>query len=751
MAHPTDSILTHAAIPPPVSGLAATEQRMSELTTLLRELEVPASSGTADSSGTDAGLQNQLLHVRLGVASSMFAALQCRHAATAAHSLRVTLVCSAWSSALGLPSAERDELEVAALFHDLGKIGVPDSILLKPAPLSPDEIAIMSRQREMMLKILSHSCNSPAIFEIAGNSGAWYNGGREGYAAAGEALPLGARVLAIADAFDAMTTDQVYRRAMSHERALNELYRCSGTQFDPELVRRFSELQQFDVLKLQQQAARAWLQDLDPGRLQNVWRLNHAPTGGTVLTSEELFQEKLLDNMYDAVVFIDSNLQVLRWNRAAERLTGIQGESVYQQRFVPSLLAMCDEDGTPISDGKCPINFAIRSGVQWLRRLTIRGRGARVVSVDAHAVPVFGQDGGTYGATLLLHDASSEITLERRCQNLHERATKDPLTQVANRAEFDKMHAAFVITHQSQGFPCSLIVSDIDHFKRVNDTYGHQAGDAVLKNFATLLSNGCRPGDLVARYGGEEFVMLCADCDIAGAFRRAEEIRLTLADIPQPALGSKRITASFGVTEAQPGDTPETMLRRADRALYQAKGQGRNAVVQLGSGAESDGQPSTGQPPKAKESNGMTEVMLVTTVPLNVSIEKLRGFVSDQHAELLTIDGNCVRLRIEGAPGGEPLRRGGDRPVWFVMELHFEQEFHTSGDKRGQFWRTRIHVTAAPQKNRDRRRQDSLERGEQLLISLRSYLMADVESLEYSPPQPGTLRKVAQLLNWLKK
>jgi diguanylate cyclase (GGDEF)-like protein len=609
----------------------------------------------------------------------------------------------------------------------------------------------MGRQRELMLKILSHSCNSPSIYEIAGNAGAWFNGGREGYSISGEALPLGARVLAIADAFDAMTTDQVYRRAMSHERALNELYRCSGTQFDPELVRRFSELQQFDVLKLQQQAARAWLQDLDPGRMQNLWKLHSSPVTNGALTSEELFQEKLLDNMYDAVVFIDSSLRVLRWNRAAERLTGIQGEALYQQRFVPSLLAMCDEDGTPIPDNKCPINFAIQSGVQWLRRLTIRGRGGRVVSVDAHAVPVSGQDGATYGTTLLLHDASSEITLERRCQNLHERATKDPLTQVANRAEFDKMHAAFVLTHQSQGFPCSLIVCDIDHFKRVNDTYGHQAGDAVLKNFASLLSNHCRPGDMVARYGGEEFVILCADCDIAGAFRRSEEIRLALADTPQPALGSKRITSSFGVTEAQPGDTPETMLRRADRALYQAKGQGRNAVVQLGAGTEADGKPAAAESPKAKESNGTVQVMLVTTVPLNVSIEKLRGFVSDQHAELLTIDGNCVRLRIDGGCASGQMRRGADRPVWFLMELHFEQEFHTTGEKKGQFSRTRIHVTASPQKSRDRRRQDALDRGEQLLVSLRSYLMADVEEMPNSPPQPGTLRKVAQLLNWLTK
>ena len=101
---------------------------------------------------------------------------------------------------------------------------------------------------------------------------------------------------------------------------------------------------------------------------------------------------------------------------------------------------------------------------------------------------------------------------------------------------------------------------------------------------ATLLKGACRPGDLVARYGGEEFVMLCADCDNAAAARRAEQVRKALGQMQQPKMEGRSVTASFGVTEIQPGDTPETMLRRADRALLMAKSKGRNVVVQLGSG-----------------------------------------------------------------------------------------------------------------------------------------------------------------------
>ena len=268
--------------------------------------------------------------------------------------------------------------------------------------------------------------------------------------------------------------------------------------------------------------------------------------------------------MYDAVVFIDARGQIKLWNRGAERLTGIAGTSICQQQWKPDLLGMTDEKGRFVAATDCPLLGAAQSGVQSLRRLAICGRSGRSIPVDAHAIPVLGEGDAMGGAILLLHDASSEISLERRCQSLHEKATRDPLTQVANRAEFDRVHALFVEAHRQQQVPCSLLMCDLDHFKSVNDNYGHQAGDEGIRSLATLLKGACRPGDLVARYGGEEFVVLCADCDNAVAARRAEQVRRLLAQLPQPRMGGRHITVSFGVTEIQPGDTPETMLRRAD-------------------------------------------------------------------------------------------------------------------------------------------------------------------------------------------
>jgi diguanylate cyclase (GGDEF)-like protein len=371
----------------------------------------------------------------------------------------------------------------------------------------------------------------------------------------------------------------------------------------------------------------------------------------------------------------------------------------------------------------------LRTGTQSLARLRIRGRNDRDVAVDAHIMPVVGTDGTIHGVTLLLHDVSPEASLEERCQRLHEKAIRDPLTQVANRAEFDRVHGIFVETHLQRGLPCSLIICDIDRFKLVNDNYGHPAGDEVIKSFAQLLKGSCRSGDLVARYGGEEFVMLCADCGVAASFDRAEQVRRAFGELPQAALGGNPVTASFGVTETQAGDTAETMLNRADRALLMAKGSGRNMVVQLGAG---------GREEKATVrrrwwqfwNNSVAEVILeqnlITTVPLKVAIEKLRGFAGDHSAEIKSIEDSSIVMQIAGERDGAQ-RRQSDRPVPLVVELSFAEEHVRSNGvvgSTGSVTRTKIRVVMRPKRNRDRRRSNAINRARQLLSSLRSYLMA---------------------------
>lgn len=747
-----DTTNRQSAAEPAVPAVA--EPHLATLSHLLSHLDEAAAANTSPQARHDQQNQNRLVQVRLGLASSLYLALRSKHAPTANHSLRVALGVSSWAVARNMAADALDQLEVAALLHDVGKIGVPDSVLAKPGKLTAEEALVMDRQRAHGQEILSGCCASPEILDTVRYSPAWFNGRREGFDKQGTALPLGARMLAIVDAFDAMTTDHVYRRAMARERAMAELFEMAGTQFDPELVKEFCTLVQGDLVKLTPDVARRWLRNLEPELANAPWRLATNNTPAVVSTTDDtdlLFHQKLLEAMHDGVVFVDINLQILFWNRGIERLTGIAAASVLHRHWLPSLVDMHDEHDEEIADNNCPVVYAMQSGVQTLRRLTIAGRHQKRLSVDVHLVPVISRNGIAHGAALLVHDASSQITLEERVQTLHEKATHDPLTKVANRAEFDRALKQFVETHLELGIPCSLIICDIDYFKRINDNFGHQAGDEALVSFAALLRRFTRSGDLVARYGGEEFVLLCADCNNATATQRAEEIRSELANIPQPMLEGKCITASFGVTEVQPGDSPDTMLRRADRALLQAKDSGRNRVIQLGSGILGHERPASSStwmswfrsaPPGL-----LVERKLSTAVPLNIAVEKLRGFLADHHAEIISIDETLINFQIEGqyVPNGK--RGDSDRPVSFVVSMRFEQSKVKNARHSGSWQRTVFHVAVRPRRNRDRRRNDILDRANQLVFSLRSYLMA--QDLSAPPAVLPAPEDSPSLLAWL--
>jgi len=718
-----------AGAPPACDPARAADAHLGTVSDLLSTLEQPPLPPPALLDAAELALENQLVQVRLGVASGLFGALRAKHAPTAHHSLRVALSCSAWGAMLSLPQVDRDELEVASLLHDIGKMGVPDLILLKPSQLTEDEYLIVERHRLVGAEILRSCCASEGVLDIVRDAGAWFDGSRDGYERQGEQLSRGARMVSIVDAFDAMTSDQVYRRALSRERALAELFEFAGTQFDPRLVQDFCGYINADQVKLQAGVARNWLKDLQPETANSaLWELSSSRPAVAASTSENLFCKKLLENMHDAVVFVDSSLQIVHWNRAAERLTGIPAASIEHKHWNPALVNLRDEKGRLLGDIDCPVIQAIKSGVQTLRRLSVMGRSGQRIEIDAHLVPVHGKSGSSHGAALLMHDASSQITLEQRIQCLHEKATRDPLTQVANRGEFDRILANYVESHLERRLPCSLILCDIDFFKRINDTFGHQAGDEVLITFAAMLRRHCRSGDLVARYGGEEFVMLCADCDNATATRRAEELRVEIADFPMESLSGKCISASFGVTEVQSGDTPDTMLRRADRALFQAKSNGRNTVVQLGSGIDgAEAAPKSGGwfswlrrvPP-----DQVVERQLTTSVPFNLVVEKMRGFVADHHAQIVNVTEDHLALQIDGDQASL-LRRATDRPMPFVIELRFsDSSALPAGTATGKLVRTIAHVAIRPQRVRDRRRRDVRERAQRLLASLKSYLMA---------------------------
>lgn len=168
--------------------------------------------------------------------------------------------------------------------------------------------------------------------------------------------------------------------------------------------------------------------------------------------------------------------------------------------------------------------------------------------------------------------------LRQREATIRQLLNTDPLTGAANRRHLDQRLAEEVERCRRHGRPLAVIMADIDHFKAVNDGHGHAAGDAVLRCFAELLRTHSRASDLVARYGGEEFTVLLPEASPPEAAAVAERLRAALAGQVQAALG-RAVTASFGVALLRENEPIETLLARADQALYRSKHAGRNRVT----------------------------------------------------------------------------------------------------------------------------------------------------------------------------
>ena len=173
-------------------------------------------------------------------------------------------------------------------------------------------------------------------------------------------------------------------------------------------------------------------------------------------------------------------------------------------------------------------------------------------------------------------------TLRERLEDSLEMAVTDPLTELSNRRYISSrlQQAASMVT--SGEMQASVMIADLDHFKRVNDTYGHEAGDAVLVEFAERLRNQLRAIDLAGRFGGEEFVVLMPEAGLDDARIGAERLRKAIDDTPfrLPENGGELdVTVSIGVAQILPGEDIDSVMRRADIALYRAKAAGRNKVV----------------------------------------------------------------------------------------------------------------------------------------------------------------------------
>jgi diguanylate cyclase (GGDEF)-like protein/hemerythrin-like metal-binding protein len=244
--------------------------------------------------------------------------------------------------------------------------------------------------------------------------------------------------------------------------------------------------------------------------------------------------------------------------------------------------------------------------------------------------------------------AAVNRALEAANAELLKLASTDALTGVWNRRHFEQaVDAAITQTHR-YGHPLSLILFDIDHFKVINDRYGHQTGDMVLIEVARRVRECLRVSDLLARWDGEEFVILTPHCGEAEAAELAERVRGLLAGDALPEVG--RVTSSFGVAEWARDETQDAWIKRVDVALYQAKEEGRNRVVAGGSMA-------------------LTKALYPLGLTWRDAYACGEPAIDDEHRELFRLCNDLLRT-VAAEPGLETLLR-----VWDALLSHTVEHF----------------------------------------------------------------------------
>jgi diguanylate cyclase (GGDEF)-like protein len=193
--------------------------------------------------------------------------------------------------------------------------------------------------------------------------------------------------------------------------------------------------------------------------------------------------------------------------------------------------------------------------------------------------------------TLQTERALRQAREERqRADRFARQSLEDPLTGLGNRRCFDE-HVQLLLAGPGGEVPrFALALIDFDHFKSVNDTFSHAAGDAVLRHVAQLLRRQCRPGDLAARLGGDEFAIVFLQVDAPTAAQVCERLRAAVASEPHPLSGRCAISVSIGVADGQGAGSIDALIARADEALYAAKHAGRDCVRQAQVGGEPEEQ-----------------------------------------------------------------------------------------------------------------------------------------------------------------
>jgi diguanylate cyclase (GGDEF)-like protein/PAS domain S-box-containing protein len=292
------------------------------------------------------------------------------------------------------------------------------------------------------------------------------------------------------------------------------------------------------------------------------------------------FYRNLLNSISDGIYVVDKERKVVFWNRGAEAITGYERSEILETHCYNGKLKHLDQMGNDLCRGKCALALTIEDGRSRQEDVFLHHRDGHRIPVSMRVSPVKDAGGAVVGAVEIFLDISSRIGDIERIEQLQKMAFLDDLTGIASRRYLEMRLKDRLAEMERYRWKFGVLLIDIDHFKPVNDTYGHAVGDRMLKMIAKTLSANTRSLDLVGRWGGEEFLALIASVDPTHLAAIGDRYRVLVerSSLPMPGGPPLRTTISLGGTLARGEDTADSLLERADSLMYRSKSSGRNRV-----------------------------------------------------------------------------------------------------------------------------------------------------------------------------
>jgi len=505
-----------------------------------------------------------------------------------AHVQRACFYALNFGRYIGLSDDEMRLLYHATFFHDAGKVSIPDAILQKPGPLTTEEFEVMKTHPVLSAEICLQLGPLEEIAPLVAAHHEKLDGSGYPRGLKDEDIPFLARIVATIEIYDALRNERSYKQPFSLEKSVEILREEAGAgRLDKNLIEAFVKFGESQYIDPQILAVDFFIDPeksalaapaTHPGANRPAEAKPAAEAAPPSAESEKLTVLIAEDNSDQMEI-----LQTMLGQGRYRLVTAMDGEE--------ALAKLASE---PVDIALLDIMMPKITGLEVCRRIREDAKLKNIYVIFLTAM-VSGEDrvkglelGGNdymtkpYYVPELMARLSVGERLTRQRREIEKQAAHDPLTGLHNRRLFEERLNHEFERARRYGRPLSVLMIDVDDFKKVNDCHGHDCGDVVLKGVAQAIAERTRKSDISARYGGEEFIVLLPEIALDGAVQAAEKLRQQIGSLKfeTDAVGSFPVTVSVGVasTSARRYADGYAVVKDADLALYKAKGSGKNRV-----------------------------------------------------------------------------------------------------------------------------------------------------------------------------